>query len=175
MDTITYRELLLTSAFCCMAADGHIDDREIAIIKSMCEKSPFFKDFNFQDEINQLVLRINTKGKKFIQDYFELLNKSELSEQEELTLIDFAIQTIKADEQVEYSEIKLFKNIRYILKSSDETILKAYPDIDNFLKKDIIAESSLDKITRQYLEEAELPHFDLVSIASSSLDKSDKK
>jgi hypothetical protein len=43
-----------------------------------------------------------------------LLGKSTLTEQEELTLIDFAIQTIKADEQIEYSEIKFFKNIRHI-------------------------------------------------------------
>jgi uncharacterized membrane protein YebE (DUF533 family) len=42
MDTITFDKLLLKTAFCCMAADGHIDNREIALIKTMCENSPLF-------------------------------------------------------------------------------------------------------------------------------------
>jgi hypothetical protein len=62
-----------------------------------------------------------------------LLEKSTLTEQEELTLIDFAIQTIKADEQIEYSEIKFFKNIRHRLKISDNNILAVFPDIEQFL------------------------------------------
>ena len=111
MDTITFDKLLLKTAFCCMAADGNIDDREISLIKSMCEKSPLFTNFNFKEEINQLVGKINSGGKTFIQYYFDLLKQTQLSEQEELTLIDFAIQTINADEQIEYSEIKFFKNM----------------------------------------------------------------
>ena len=97
MDTISYDQLLLTTAFCCMASDGYIHKREIALIKTMCEKSKLFKDFNFQEEINSLVKKINTRGKEFITYYFELLDQSVLTEKEELTLIDFAIQTIKPD------------------------------------------------------------------------------
>jgi len=175
MDTISYEQLLLTTAFCCMASDGHIDKREIALIKSMCEKSPFFKDLNFQEEINSLVNKINTRGKEFITYYFDLLGQSELTEEEELTLIDFAIQTIKADEQIEYSEIKFFKNIRHRLKIIDENILAVFPDIEQFLEKDIITESFLDKITSQYLESAELPEFELISLDTSSLEDFNNK
>lgn len=170
MDTISFDKLLLKSAFCCMASDGQIDNREIALIKSMCEKSPLFKDFNFQEEINSLVSKINTRGKEFISYYFDLLGKATLTEQEELTLIDFAIQTIKADEQIEYSEIKFFKNIRHRLKVSNDSILAVFPDIEQFLEEDIVTESFLDKITNQYLEATELPQFELISIDSSSLD-----
>jgi uncharacterized tellurite resistance protein B-like protein len=170
METISLDKLLLKTAFCCMASDGNIDKREIALIKSMCEKSPLFKDFNFQEEINSLVSKINTRGKEFITYYFDLLGKSTLTEQEELTLIDFAIQTIKADEQIEYSEIKFFKNIRHRLKVSDDSILAVFPDIEQFLEEDIVTESFLDKITNQYLEAAELPQFELITIDTSSLD-----
>lgn len=170
MDTNNFDKLLLKSAFCCMACDGHIDNREIALIKSMCEKSPMFKDFNFQEEINSLVSKINTRGKEFISYYFDLLGQSTLTEQEELTLIDFAIQTIKADEQIEYSEIKFFKNIRHRLKVSDDNILAVFPDIEQFLEEDIVTKSFLDKITNQYLEAAEIPQFELISIDTSSLD-----
>jgi uncharacterized tellurite resistance protein B-like protein len=96
------------------------------------------------------VNKINTRGKEFISYYFDLLEKSTLTEKEELTLIDFDIQTIKADENVEYSEIKFFKNIRHRLKVSDDSILAVLPDIEQFLEEDIVTESFLDKITNQY-------------------------
>lgn len=164
MDTITFDRLLLKTAFCCMASDGNIDKREIAILQSLCEYSDLFKNFDFQGEINNLIGRINTEGKQFIKHYFDLLNNANLTENEELTLIDFAIKTISADEQVEYSEIKFFKNIRHRLKISDENILSAYPDIEQFLEEDIITESFLDKITNQYLETADLPKFNEITL-----------
>lgn len=174
MEIITFDKLLLKTAFCCMASDGNIDKREIALIKSICEKSPLFENFNFQEEINTLLNKINTRGKEFISYYFDLLSKSSLTENEELTLIDFAIQTIKADEQIEYSEIKFFKNIRHRLKVSDENILALFPDIEQFLEKDIVTESFLDRITNQYLEAAELPQFDLISIDPNLIDSQKK-
>jgi uncharacterized tellurite resistance protein B-like protein len=171
MDTITFDKLLLKTAFCCMAADGKIDDREISLIKSLCEKSPFFTNFNFQEEINLLVDQINSGGKAFIQYYFDLLKEAKLTEQEELTLIDFAIKTINADEQIEYSEIKFFKNIRHRLNVSDDKILARFPDIELYLEDDIITDGYLDKITSDYFEISQLPKFDLISIADSSQDK----
>ena len=175
MDIISFDKLLLKTAFCCMASDGNIDKREIAQIKSMCEQSPLFKDFNFQEEINQLVLKINTNGKEFIQYYLDLLSKKQMTEQEELTIIDFAIQTIKADDIIEYSEIKFFKNIRHRLSISDETILQAYPDIEIFLEEDIKTETFLDKILSQYLEIVDFPQFELITNDIIEFDGPDKK
>ena len=98
-----------------------------------------------------------------------------MTEQEELTLIDFAINIIKADDQIEDSEIKFFKVIRHNLKISDEKVLAVYPDIEQFLEQDIITESYLGKITNQYLETAELPQFELIhSFDTGSLDKLNK-
>src|SRR5688572_22961526 len=94
MDIISFDKLLLKTAFCCMASDGHLDDREINVIKTMCEKSPLFVNFNFYEEINILVTKLNTRGKEFISYYFDVIKTSTLSEKEELTLIDFAVQTI---------------------------------------------------------------------------------
>ena len=164
MEHISFDKLLLKTAFCCMASDGNIDNREITLIKSMCEKSPLFENFNFHEEINLLVTEINKNAKVFISTFFDVLQKSSLSEQEELTLIDFAIETIKADGIIEYSEIKFFKNIRHRLKINDEHILAVYPDIEQFLEADIITDSFLDKITNQYLVLAELPQFEQIKI-----------
>lgn len=160
-------KLILQTTFCCMASDGNIDKREINLIKSMCENSPLFKDFEIKAELNLLVEKINTEGKRFIADYLELLKNATLSEEAELTLLDFAIQTILADELIEYSEIKFFKNIRYRLKVSDEKILERFSDISDielFLGQDIITESFLDKISSLYLETVELPQFEMITI-----------
>ena len=104
--------------------------------------------------------------------YFDLLNKSNLTEKEELTLIDFAIQTIKADDEIEYSEIKFFKNIRHRLQISDENILAVFPEIEQYLEEDIVTESFLDRLTKQYLEAADLPKFELIGIDLDSIDNS---
>lgn len=164
METITFDKLLLKTAFFCMAADGNIDKREIEMLKSLCQNLDLSKTSDFQEEVNRLVNGINTDGKQFIKHYLELLNNTNLTQDEELTLINFAIKTIYADEQVEYTEIKFFKNIRHRLKISDENILSVYPDIEQFLEEDIITESFLDKITNQYLETAELPKFNEITL-----------
>lgn len=164
MDHISFDKLLLKTAFCCMASDGHIDIREISIIKSMCELNPLFEDFNFQNEINHLVVQINSKGKEFIQHYFDLLKQSVLTEEEELALIHFAIQTIKADEQVQYSEVKFFKNIRHRLKITDDKILAIYPDIELFLEEDLVTGAHPDNLANQYLTTVELPQFPTIDV-----------
>ena len=172
MDTINFDKLLLKTAFCCMASDGDIDPREVTLIQSMCAESPLFKEFNFEDEMNALVEQINAKGKEFITEFFTLLGNSTLTQEEELLLIDFAIKTIYADDVVEYAEIKFFKVIRHNLKASDEVILAKFPDIEQFLQADIVTESYLEKITKQYLKTADLPQFDAISI--SALNKEGK-
>jgi uncharacterized tellurite resistance protein B-like protein len=147
-----------------MASDGNIDAREIALIKKLCVESEIFKGFNFIDEINILVNLINSEGKSFIRQFLSHLNDTELSSDEQLTILDFAIHTIHADDQLEYSEIKFFKNIRHRLSISDEIILNRFPDIEMFLEDDIDSENMLDLITSQYLDNIQLPQFESISI-----------
>lgn len=164
METITFEKLLLKTAFCCMASDGNIDKREIALIKMMCKKSHLFIEFDFEKEINILLKKINDRGSEFIQYYFDLLNKAELSEVEELTIIEFAINTIYADEKVEYSEIKFFKAMRKCLNITDKNILAINPDLEYYLEEDINTESDLDKLVNNYLGSVELPQFEQINL-----------
>ena len=164
METITFDKLLLKTAFCCMASDGKIVPKEVKKIKELCAESPLFIDFNFSKEINILRTKINEGGSEFIQYYFDLLNNSNLSEEEEISIIDFAIKTINADEVVEYSEIKFFKAMRKCLNVSDETILAIYPDLEFYLEEDIHTGSKLDKLVNIYLNSVELPQFEHIKL-----------
>ena len=164
METITFDKLLLKTAFCSMASDGNIDKREVALIKKMCKQSPLFIDFDFAKEINILLAKINERGSEFIKYYFNLLHNTVLTEEEELNIIDFAFNTINADEKVEYSEIKFFKAMRKCLNVTDENILAVYPDLEYYLEEDINTESELDKLINNYLGSVELPQFEQINL-----------
>lgn len=142
--------LLLKTGFSCMACDGHIDDREVKLILSLSEEKKMFGDLNTNLELKTLVTKINEKGTLFLKEYLEELCDSNLSEEEELKVINTSISVIEADEKVEYSEIKFFKIIRSKLKISDENILKIYPGIEEFLEEDIISESYLSGLHDDY-------------------------
>ncbi|MBU4537510.1 MAG: hypothetical protein L6264_06825 [Weeksellaceae bacterium] len=164
MEVSKFEKLLLKTAFCCMASDGHIDQREIYAIENLSASSDMFNDLELHHEINSLVKEININGKQFIQHYLDELDSSALTEKEEITLIDFAIKTINADELIEYAEIKFFKNIRHRLKISDAKILSHHPDIEDFLEEDIKDDSYLQSITANFLETIELPQFDIINL-----------
>jgi uncharacterized tellurite resistance protein B-like protein len=167
---MTFDKLLLQTAFICMACDGEIAPEEIALIKSICEKEPVFQNMDFNVEIEKFVTDINAGGKKFISDFLKMLEQKavDLSEQEQFSLIDIAIKVIKADNKIEYSEIKFFKTIRYRLKVSDDAIITHFfatvEDIEWFLGEDIHTETTLDKITQQYLDLADLPKFEEIKV-----------
>lgn len=158
------KELLLKTAFCCMASDGEIAQEEIDTIQQLCEKEDLLKNFDFTTEIRDFVTEINTKGKLFIQEYLSDLERASLSKQENVILLHIAFEMIYADNKVEYSEVKFFKSIRSRLKISDTVIeahFKEIPDLDIFLEQDIINNFSLEKITTQYLNSVEIPQFKL--------------
>ena len=141
-------------------------------------------------DINELLSSLNKEGKQFLTNFTKELRLSNLSEDEELQIVQIALRMIYADNTVKYSELKYFKLIRLSLKVSGELILKKFPsktlflntnepriidsmpEIEQFLEEDIMTESYLEKITSQYLEIAELPQFELIPlIGTDSLGK----
>ena len=147
-----------------MACDGEIDSQEVNLIKEMHKRKHVFGDIDINSELENLLHSINRDGRIFLSEYFYELTSANLSEQEELKLIEIAIDTIKADDKIEYSEIKFFKVIRSKLKIQNETILKTYPDFEEYLEQDIISESYLTNFMNDYLNVYELPKFDIVCL-----------
>ena len=80
---------------------------------------------------------INVTGALFLKRFLQELENQRLSDEEQLKIVDFAIQTIFADNRIEYSEVKFFKKIRSRLSLTDEQILTVHPDIEDFLLPDI--------------------------------------
>lgn len=154
-------ELLLRTTFACMSCDGDIATEEVDLIKQMAQEKHLFGDIDIDKELDELVREINLKGKGFLKQYLISLAEQELTEEEELQVADIAVQTIRADNRIKYSEIKFFKVLRSNLKVvSDDTLLDKIDGIDeNYLAQDIRADYL--QMYDDYFNTIELPKFDI--------------
>ena len=143
MENQKLNKLMLNTAFSCMACDGDIDPQEVQLIKELHRESNVFGDINLEEEMDILYRKVQDNAKQFIRNYFANLSAIQLSNEEELKLIEVAIATIKADKKIEYSEVKFFKVIRSKLKIEDQSILEQHPDFEDYLQRDIISDSYL--------------------------------
>ncbi len=154
-------ELLLRTAFACMSCDGDIATEEVDKIKQMSKEKNLFGDIDIDKELDKFVNEINLKGKGFLKQYLISLAEHSLTEDDELKVANVAVQTIRADNVIQYSEIKFFKVLRSNLKVvSDETLLEKIEGIDeNYLAQDIRADYM--QMYDDYFKTIELPKFDI--------------
>ena len=154
-------ELLLKTAFSCMSCDGDIADEEIALMKEMSEKENLFGNIDINAKLDELFKLINAKGKGFLKQYFNELSEADLDEAQEIRIADVAVKTIRADNIIQYSEIKFFKVIReHLTHVSDKTLLEKVENItDQYLAKDIRADYL--QIYDDYFNSIDLPVFDV--------------
>lgn len=164
MEKTEFEQLMLTTAFCCLASDGNIDNRELDLIQSIFTNYEQFKDSQLEEKLNSLIAQYNIQGRDFINNYFDILKENSLSFEQEIAIIDTAIKTIQADQIIEYSEIKFFKMIRLNLIVSNDEILKLFPDIEMFLQQDIVIESTFDRLKDQFFEITELQIFEEIKL-----------
>jgi len=169
MEALEFNKLLLKTAFSCMACDGDIDKREVKLIKQLQKERKTFGAIDVNIELDTLLLAINKDGHQFMKDYFDELSNSELTERNELNLIEVAIDTIKADDKVEYSEIKFFKVIRSKLKIDNELILEKHPDFEDYLEQDIITDSYLSRLQDDFFDTHISNEFELISEIDESV------
>ena len=137
-------ELYLKTVFCCMACDGSIAEEEIKALGRFVKNTPYFKTIDTQDVINRYVREINNQGITFLMSFLKELSEAQLEEKDELVIIKLAIEMIKADNHIEYSEVSFFKKIRSRLNVSDETILSCMEVEDLFLNQDIIDDDDVE-------------------------------
>lgn len=155
-------ELLLRTAFACMSCDGDIAAEEVNLIKQMSKEKQLFGEIDIDKELDDLVKEINLRSKDFLKHYLISLSDESLTEGQQLKVADVAVQTIRADNRIDYSEIKFFKVLRSNLKSiSDETLLEKIDGIDEtYLAQDIQADYL--QMYDDYFNTIELPKFELL-------------
>lgn len=135
------KELYLKTLFCCSACDGEIAPEEMSLVKQISENDRAFDGVDVEGVLNQYVEQINNKGRAFLQEYLREVADTNLSDSESLKLIELAVKMIEADQQVLYSEVKFFRTIRSNLRISDSEILKALPEVEDYLLPDVMVDS----------------------------------
>jgi hypothetical protein len=140
-----------------MACDGDIDQREVKQIKKLDKDQNVFGNIDIESELNVLLASINHDGQNFLREYFHQLKAITLTNEQELKIIEVAISTIMADEQVDYSELKFFKVIRSKLKIENDKILDIHPEFEEYLEQDIISESYITRLQQSFFDTNDFP------------------
>lgn len=156
MNVMEFSQLLLRTAFSCMSCDGEIAQEEVNLIKKISSENGFMREFDINVELEKLLEEIKIKGKSFLKEYLLLLEENTLSKEQSFSVLQLALDTIKADNKIEYSEIKFFKIIRSNLESiTDKEILEHVEGIDEtYLAQDI--KSSNFQLYEDYFNNIEL-------------------
>lgn len=160
-----FSKLLLKTVFSFMTCDGHISPKEVEFIKQLAKDKIDMPESTVDQELNLMVDLINLKGLDFFDDYFKKVKSSSLTEDQEILLLESAIQTITADDEVKNEEINFLKILRTALKSPDQKILEKFPKIGkNFIQKDELTDLYIKELYSNYFKQNTLPMFDLSQV-----------
>jgi uncharacterized tellurite resistance protein B-like protein len=133
MKTEAFQKLLLKSAISVIACDGKIEESEISEIMRMADNEIYFMGFDYANTLTEDLTYIKEKGKGAINEYLSELSKADLSENQEILLIEVLLRVIESDNNIEPNEIKFLQLAKSKLKISRETLISKFPKQMNFL------------------------------------------
>lgn len=144
------KELYLKTVFCCMACDGDIAKEEISLLNKYAKENHLFDGLDIIQLIDNYVDEIHSEGRNFLEDYLKELSQARLTKEQELTIVKLSIETIEADNKIEYSEVSFFKEIRSHLDLTDESILKEMPGREEYLLPDIKSKNIITNLSLSF-------------------------
>jgi len=159
MDKTEFKKLLFKVAFCTMACDGQIHEKEVEELKIMDTNTSFFEAIDLSDELSSLLEALNSKGTKVLEELFENVSKSELNTIQELIILEVALRIINADEKIDDNEIKFIKILRSKLKVHNETIIDRFGHVSFLHDVDYSQNIKLDSSITNLITDIEIPLF----------------
>ncbi len=133
MKPYVFQDFLFKSAITVMACDGSIEEKEIKEIRKMAENEIYFMGYEYEQPLNNNIANIKANGKNAINQYLSELSSTDLSDKQELLLIEVLIRTIEADEQTHLNEIKFLQLVKAKLKTSEEILISKFPNQIGYL------------------------------------------
>jgi len=155
-----FERILLNTAFSFMTCDGHIHKKEIELIWKISRGNKLFEGMNIGAELDALIMGINAMGLEFLKDYLKIIESTPFSEEQELQLVEMAVNTLYADQRLDYNEKKFFKIFRSMLGISDFQIKERCPKIsDEFFERDVFSHAYLSQLFEDYFDKMSIPVF----------------
>ena len=106
------KQLLIKTAFACMACDGCLDAREVECVRQFIQNDNLYLESELKIELDKLVDEFNLDANTFMSQFFSDLHNTDLTEDDQLKIIEYAVAIIRTDEEIDYMEIKFFKIIK---------------------------------------------------------------
>ena len=157
MDKIAFKKLLFKVAFCSMACDGHIDEREIEEMKLMDLNTSYFHDIDLSEELAALISELETVGAKIIEELFNSLRSVKLNPIQELLILEVALRIINADEKHDDNEAKFVNLLRAKLEIHDELIIDRFGKVDILYTNEYSKNTVTEKHDSDFVEAIKLP------------------
>ena len=129
MDSIKFKELLLNTAVCAIACDGHVDDREIEALHKIEKNSPYFSSTDLSTNLKKSLDSCSKDLNLFMKELFDNIDNNKLNTVQELTLLEISLRIIAADEIEEEIEKKFINSLYSHLKVEDYIITQRFGEI----------------------------------------------
>lgn len=160
MSNSIFDEILLRTAFSFMTCDGHIDKKELTSIMKMAQSKYLFGTIDIEQELENMLERINLRGNDYLKDYFRKVNRADLTEKQQILIIKVAVDIISADMEVKKSEVKFLRVLRTMLNISDSVILSNFPQLaKDFVWEDEFTEDYIKQLYQNYFKHQVMPNF----------------
>lgn len=158
MDKNNFERILFQTAFCCMACDGEIHDAEIQELKWVYKNTLYFKDLEFTNELNLLL--INSENENIIENLFAIIEKENLSIVKELLLLEISLRIINSDKFVKEIEVQFVQYLRSKLKVPNEIIFERFGLIEFFSEKNYSEDLNSESIFRNLMSVLKTPEYE---------------
>lgn len=133
MKTTDFKAFLFKSAITAMACDGHIVDEEINEIRNIVANEIYFMGYDFEEPLKKNIEYIKVNGKNAINQYLQEIVSSNLSEHQEVLLIEVLLRIIQADAKIEDSELQFLQMAKAKLKIDEQTLIVKFPHQIDYL------------------------------------------
>ena len=157
MEELKFEKLLFNTATCVMACDGEIHAREIQELKLIAKNTPYFKDLDYQTELDRIMLNIQNNT-NIMKQYFEEIKVAELTPVQELLILEIVLRMMYADSRIDENEVKLIRIVKSYLKIPDQIIFDRFGKIEFLIKgyNEIDQQASLNSFPK--VEFSEMPN-----------------
>ena len=136
LDRPDFQRLLFRTAFCVMACNGELHQKEKDEIKAMSKSSSYFKGIDLSEELEELLNDFKERGTHIVEELFETLTKLDASTVQELLLLEVAFRIVAADNEEDEYERKFVRFLRSKLKVHDEIIRERFGVVEYLFDKD---------------------------------------
>ncbi len=111
-----------------MACDGEVAETELKAMQDMFSYSLYFDGLDHETQLKTALSELQKMGIKLINMFLQELAAADLSERQELQLLEVLLKIIQADGKVEDNELAFINTIKKNLRHlSHEKIMLAFP------------------------------------------------